>query len=235
MNGYILYLTRDRNGRKIIMKKYAFYISHRSGRLYKFINQASTEVLSQIKLVVSDYDIVDELKNLLLDKQIPFVIINYPELAGDTNIIKNSELSDKMLELFEEYNIDYMFSFGSHILSGELLKKYENRLINFHPSILPMFPGKNSIDQAVNHGNTFLIGNTAHLMDEGMDTGKIIMQSVIPIQAFLEGNDYDVVLDIQIDMLNKLIYVLNEDRLIVDGKAIIKGANYNKGVIFPEI
>ena len=110
-----------------------------------------------------------------------------------------------MLELFEEYNIDYMFSFGSHILSGELLKKYENRLINFHPSILPMFPG------------------------------KIIMQSVIPIQAFWESNDYDVVLDIQIEMLNKLIIVLNEDRLIVDGKPIIKGADYSKGIIFPRI
>lgn len=58
------------------MKKYAFYISRKSGRLYKFINQASDEVLSQINLVVSDYDIVDDLKNLLLDKQIPFVIIN---------------------------------------------------------------------------------------------------------------------------------------------------------------
>ena len=146
------------------------------------------------------------------------------------------QISNFILERLEKNTIDYMFSFGSHILSGELLERYSYKLINFHPAILPMFPGVKSIDQAVNYGNVLLVGNTAHFIDAGMDTGKIIMQSVIPVKHFLDTQDYDVVLDLQIEMLNKLIRVIDDNRLrVINDKVIIDGADYSRNVIFPEI
>lgn len=99
-----------------------------------------------------------------------------------------------------------------------------------------MFPGVKSIDQAVNYGNVLLVGNTAHFIDAGMDTGKIIMQSVIPVKHFLDTQDYDVVLDLQIEMLHKLIHVIDDNRLhVIYDRVIIDGADYSRNVIFPEI
>lgn len=99
---------------------------------------------------------------------------------------KNLELSNNLLQVLREYEIDYCFSFGAHILKGKLLEEYENRIINFHPSLLPAYPGIKSIDRAI-ADKVNLLGNTVHFIDAGMDTGPIIMQSVIPSVAFYEG------------------------------------------------
>lgn len=215
--------------------RYAFYISGRSGRLTKAIEQFGGDILEKIILVVSDAKVEPNLRELLKENHIALETINDADLIG-TRKEKNLQISNFILEQLEKNTIDYMFSFGSHILSGELLERYSYKLINFHPAILPMFPGVKSIDQAVNYGNVLLVGNTAHFIDAGMDTGKIIMQSVIPVKHFLDTQDYDVVLDLQIEMLNKLIRVIDDNRLRVSNeKAIIDGADYSRNVIFPEI
>lgn len=215
--------------------RYAFYISGRSGRLTKAIQQFGEDILEEIILVVSDAKVEPSIQSLLKQEHIAFATIDDAGLAG-TRKEKNLQISNYILDQLEKNNIDYMFSFGSHILSGELLERYSYRLINFHPAILPMFPGVKSIDQAVNYGNVLLVGNTAHFIDAGMDTGKIIMQSVIPVKHFLDTQDYDVVLDLQIEMLNKLIRVIDDNRLhVINDKVIIDGADYSRNVIFPEI
>ena len=155
---------------------------------------------------------------------------------GENNKERSLKFSDYVLKELLSYDIDYCFSFGSHLLVGELLEKFKYRIINFHPSVLPMFPGLKSIDQAVLHNNTLLVGNTAHFIDSGVDTGPIIMQSVIPIKAFTDTYDYDIVLDLQLEMLEKMIYILDNNMLIInDDKVIITGADYYKSVVFPEI
>lgn len=217
--------------------KYAFYISGQSGRLFKYLQQAEKKQIEEIGLVISDKKIEKGLLVKLREKNIRFQEIEYTMLEGATNKEKNLNLSDRMLEVMKKNQIDYCFSFGSHLLAGELLMQYKWKLINFHPAILPMYPGRKSIDQAVAHGNTLLVGNTAHFIDEGMDTGKIIMQSVIPLQAFKNaGNDYNCILDLQIEMLNKLIKLLQEDRIrILDENVEIIGADYSKYYIFPSV
>lgn len=217
--------------------RYAFYISGKSGRLYKFLRQAPSETLKNIILVVSDKTLDEKLQDLLKTDNIKLKVLEYNTISGNSNTEKNKMLSDWMKRQFDEHGIDYCFSFGEHILSGELLEKYEWRLINFHPAILPMYPGRKAIDQAVNHGNTFLLGNTAHFVNSGVDEGKIIMQSVIPMNAFFDSdNDYDVVLDLQIPMLNGLIRILDEEKLIIEnGNVRIKGAIYTESVCFPRI
>lgn len=216
---------------------YAIYSSKKSGRLFKFLSQASTDVKSEIKVIICEYDIDKEILKLIEENNIAVRIFDYTTLPGSNNKEKNLELSNLMLSVLKEMNIDYMISIGSHLLSGDLLKEYEYRLINFHPALLPMYPGHKAIDQAINHGNTLLVGNTAHFIDSGMDTGKIIMQSVIPLQSFFDnGNDYDAILDLVIPMLNQLIFLLDNGRITVtDGKVRILGADYNKGMIFPFI
>ena len=66
------------------------------------------------------------------------------------------------------------------IISPEFVKKYKNRIINIHPSLLPAFPGLNSQKQALEYGTKYS-GCSVHFVDTGMDTGPIIIQAVVKI------------------------------------------------------
>ena len=66
------------------------------------------------------------------------------------------------------------------IISPEFVKKYRNRIINIHPSLLPAFPGLNSQKQALEYGAKYS-GCSVHFVDAGMDTGPIIIQAVVKI------------------------------------------------------
>ena len=212
-----------------------FYISGSGTRLQHFLQEATQNELKDIQVIISDYPICNELSKIIMDKNLKLEVFNYDTLVCNGEK-RGLVLSNCILKTFYEYKIDYCFSFGSHILSGRLLEIYKNKIINFHPSILPMYPGRKSIDQAINHGNTFLIGNTAHFIDIGIDTGPVIMQSVIPTKAFLDsGKNYDLVLDLQVLMLHKLFLLLKEDAIAVqnDGSVSIVGANYDNYEIFP--
>src|SRR5215831_155182 len=66
------------------------------------------------------------------------------------------------------------------ILSKQFVEKYKMRIVNIHPSLLPSFPGLNAQEQAIKYG-VKVSGCTVHLVDEGVDTGKILMQKAVPI------------------------------------------------------
>ena len=66
------------------------------------------------------------------------------------------------------------------IISPKFVKKYKNKIINIHPALLPAFPGPNSQKQALDYGAKYT-GCTVHFVDAGMDTGPVIIQSVVEI------------------------------------------------------
>ena len=92
--------------------KYAFYISGQSGRLFKFLQQAEKEQLEKIRLVISDKKIEKGLLVQLREKNICFEEIEYTMLKGENNKERNLNLSDRMLEVMKNNQIDYCFSFG---------------------------------------------------------------------------------------------------------------------------
>ena len=66
------------------------------------------------------------------------------------------------------------------VLSSEFTKAYQNRILNIHPSLLPLFPGLNAQQQALDHGVSSS-GCTVHLVDQTLDGGPIIAQRAVPI------------------------------------------------------
>jgi len=66
------------------------------------------------------------------------------------------------------------------LIGQPLLSKYGGRILNIHPSLLPSFPGKDAIGQALSHG-VKVTGVTVHFVDEGMDTGPIIAQRAVEV------------------------------------------------------
>jgi len=91
----------------------------------------------------------------------------------------------------EKYQIDFIVLAGyMRILSPDFTKKWNGKLINVHPSLLPAFPGINAIQQAYDYG-TKIIGVTVHYIDEGVDTGKIIDQTSCRVQDWWTFEEYE--------------------------------------------
>lgn len=67
------------------------------------------------------------------------------------------------------------------IISPEFIRKYKNRMLNIHPAILPAFPGLHAQRQAVEYGAKYS-GCTVHFVDEGVDTGPIIIQAIVEVK-----------------------------------------------------
>ena len=86
---------------------------------------------------------------------------------------------DKMIELFDEYNVDLI------ILAGymRVLKKpneFSCPIINVHPSLLPKYKGLHAVEQAMGSGDK-MTGCTVHYVNEELDGGEIIKQATVPI------------------------------------------------------
>lgn len=86
-------------------------------------------------------------------------------------------ISQKLLD----FRVEYLVLAGYMRLIGPtILHRYPNRIINIHPSLLPLFPGKDAIGQAL-QANVRETGVTVHYVDAGMDTGPIIAQERIQV------------------------------------------------------
>jgi phosphoribosylglycinamide formyltransferase-1 len=96
------------------------------------------------------------------------------------------EYDQKIIHVLDKYNITPKNSLiclagFMRILSPEFIKKFKNRILNIHPSILPAFPGLDAQRQAIEAGASHS-GCTVHFVDEGVDTGPIIVQETVKIK-----------------------------------------------------
>jgi phosphoribosylglycinamide formyltransferase 1 len=88
----------------------------------------------------------------------------------------------------EEKGADLVVLAGyMQMLSPEFVSRFRHRVINVHPALLPAFPGIDAVQQAIDHGSK-VTGVTVHFVDEGMDSGPIIMQRAVPVA---ESRDWD--------------------------------------------
>lgn len=86
-----------------------------------------------------------------------------------------------ILHQLKEFEIDFIVLAGyMRLLGPTLLNPYLGKIVNIHPSLLPAFPGKDAIGQALRYG-VQVTGVTVHFVDEGMDTGPIIAQRPVMI------------------------------------------------------
>ena len=81
----------------------------------------------------------------------------------------------------EEREADLVVLAGyMQLLSPEFVGRFRNRVINVHPALLPAFPGIDAVQKAIDHGSK-ITGVTVHFVDEGVDSGPIILQRPVPI------------------------------------------------------
>jgi phosphoribosylglycinamide formyltransferase-1 len=113
------------------------------------------------------------------------------ERAGDAGIetdafpasgFDDRETRDQALaDWLEERSTDLVVLAGyMQLLSPAFIARFENRIVNVHPALLPSFPGLDAIGQAMRHG-VRVTGVTVHFVDDGVDTGPIILQRPIAV------------------------------------------------------
>jgi phosphoribosylglycinamide formyltransferase-1 len=107
------------------------------------------------------------------------------------------------------------------ILSPVYVRAFAGRALNIHPSLLPSFPGLHAQRQALDHGAK-VAGATVHFVDEGMDSGPIVLQAAVPV----EPGDTEETLAARILVQEHRIYpeairLFAEGRLRIDGRRVI--------------
>lgn len=106
--------------------------------------------------------------------------------VGKGNCASTEEMSERMLSIFETHQIDLIVLAGYlSILSESLVKRYEKRIINIHPSLIPKYCGMHfhgeHVHQAVLDAGEAVSGATVHFVDAGVDTGAVISQMEVMV------------------------------------------------------
>jgi len=111
------------------------------------------------------------------------------------------------------------------LISGKFIAPYEGRIINIHPSLLPLFPGLHTHQRAIDSGMK-IIGCTVHFVTEGMDEGPIIGQAAVPVVA---GDTADSlaarVLTVEHKLYPLALRLLAEGKVRMDGGKVVRDSD----------
>lgn len=106
---------------------------------------------------------------------IPVFVLNYQ------NYKNKIDFHQDLLETAISLNPDLIIGAGfMRVLSKDFVKTFPNKIMNIHPSLLPSFPGMHAQKQAIEYG-VKVSGCTVHFIDEGIDTGPIILQKAVEV------------------------------------------------------
>jgi phosphoribosylglycinamide formyltransferase-1 len=87
-----------------------------------------------------------------------------------------------MADWLEEHHVDLVVLAGyMHLLTPTFLDRFPERIVNVHPSLLPAFPGAHAVEDQLAAGATES-GATVHLVDAGIDTGRVLAQERVPVE-----------------------------------------------------
>ncbi len=126
-----------------------------------------------------------------------------------------------VLDVLRKHDVELVLLAGyMKIVTSVLVKAYENRMMNIHPSLLPSFPGLDVQKKALEHG-VKVSGCTVHFVTEGVDEGPIIVQAAVPI---VEGDTPETlaarILVEEHKLYPKAVQLYAEGRLKVDGRLV---------------
>ena len=140
--------------------------------------------------------IIDHIEKGSLKATIKIVISNNPDAYGITRakkhgipvvVLKNGDFKNKedfdleLIRILKNNSVDLVILAGfMRIITSTFLKAFPQKIMNIHPALLPSFPGIHGQKQALEYG-VKLSGCTVHFVDEGVDTGPIIIQSAVQV------------------------------------------------------
>lgn len=134
---------------------------------------------------------------------------------------KKEDYDKEIINTVMKYGVDLIVLAGyMRVLTPAFVRRYYGRIINIHPALLPSFPGVNAQKQAFEHGVN-VSGCTVHFVDEGVDTGPIIIQKAVYVK---EGDTVETlkkrILKEEHKILPAAIQLFAEGRICVEGRKV---------------
>ncbi|HEY6290821.1 MAG TPA: phosphoribosylglycinamide formyltransferase [Terriglobia bacterium] len=168
--------------------------------------------------------------------RIALVISNRQDAAGleraralgfETRLIpskgKDRDAYDReLVDALQAHKVNIVCLAGfMRVLGPSFVRAFPGRILNMHPSLLPAFPGLDAQKQALHHGVKFA-GCTVHLVDEGVDSGPILCQAVVPV---LEDDSVETlsarILAEEHVIYSEAIRLVAEDRVRIEGRRVV--------------
>ena len=194
------------------MKRFAVFVSGSGTNLQAIIDKVKEGYIpGEIALVVSDNKDAYALERARR--------AGIPTFCFDPKDYESREEYEKVIiEELEKRGVEFIVLAGfMRVLTPFFVRRYKNRILNIHPALLPSFPGTHGVRDALNYG-VKVTGVTVHFVDEGVDTGPIILQEAEKVR----DDDTEESLHQRLHEIEHRLYPL-AIKLFIEGKLEIEG------------
>ena len=198
--------------------KIAVLVSGSGTNLQTLIEQLHEDEASGIEIAV-----------VISDRQKAYALTRAKRAGIPTQIVRTQDFENRIAfdatisKHIENYSVELIVLAGfMKLFQPPFVRKYRNRIINVHPSLLPAFPGATSVADTLAYG-VKVAGVTVHFVDENIDTGPIIAQTVVPVYDTDDAESLHKRIQIEEHKLYpKVIKRYAQGKLKVDGRKVIK-------------
>lgn len=156
-------------------------------RIAVLVSGSGTNLQTLIEQLHQDATIGTEIAVVISDREKAYALTRAKRAGIPTHVVKTRDFENRVdfdaeiSRLIEHYTVELVVLAGfMKLFQPPFVRKYKNRIINVHPALLPAFPGAHPVADTLAYGVKFT-GVTVHFVDEGVDTGTIIAQSVVPV------------------------------------------------------
>lgn len=177
-------------------------------------------IYGEIKLIVSNRK---EAYGLIRGKEanIPTLFLDRKEFQSE------EEYNLQLIKEFKERDVELIILAGYlRVLSNEFIQEFRGKIINIHPSLIPSFSGKGYYGEKVHRGvldhGVKVTGATVHFVDEGTDTGPIILQEVVYVDKEETLDTLkEKVLKVEHKILVQAVKLYCQSRITIEGRKVI--------------
>ncbi len=200
----------------MVKKRVSFLVSGRGSNFTAVAEKIiSDEINGRLGIVISDKG---EAKALGIAEDFGMNAFH----VDPKNYSSREEHEEEMERLLKDAGTDLVVAAGyMRLLTPYFVKAFRNRIINIHPALLPSFPGTDAQKQAFDYG-VKITGCTAHFINEGTDTGPIIMQAAVAVRQDETLSQLSArILKEEHRILPESVKLFCEERLTVAGNRVL--------------
>lgn len=208
------------NSRKYGLIKLGILISGRGSNMAALLGEISSGRLKNVEpsVVISNKPDAPGLAIAKDQFRVPTEVIPAEGLKGWS-------YDEKVVEMLKQYGVTpesglVCLAGFMRIISPEFVKVFSGRIMNIHPALLPAFPGLHAQRQAIEYGAK-VSGCTVHFVDEGMDSGPVILQVPVPVQEGDSEEDLSArILEQEHLLYPRAVGLFAEGRLEIIGRKV---------------
>lgn len=197
-------------------RKIGVLVSGRGSNLQAVIDNIAQKKLTNVEICV-----------VISDKKDAYALERAADAGIKGVVVERSACADKIefenriTAALEEAGAELVVLAGfMRILSGNFVNRWAQKIVNIHPALLPSFPGLDGQGQALEYG-VKIAGCTVHFVDEGTDSGPIILQKCVPV---LDDDTHDSlaarILEQEHIALSEAIGLWADDKLKIEGRRV---------------